>query len=288
MVKSYLFALCFVLGVVSYTACAQKGEIYLLVRADDIGFSRSANLACIDSYTKGIARSVEVMVPGPWFEEAVALLREHPDYDVGVHLVLTSEWTGLKWRPLTHAPSLTDEDGYFHPFIWPNKVEGATFFRESAWKLEEVEAEMRAQIELALKKIPQISHMSYHMGMNQADPDINDMLKKLAAEYKIDIDPARYNVQRARGWEGSQTSPYDKEERFIKMLEELKPGIHMLVEHPGYDDAEMRGVGHVGYENVAEDRKGVTHVMTSEKVKEVIKKRGIKLISYKDLPSIKN
>lgn len=287
MSKPILYILCLLLLTMIQTACAQKDDIYLLVRADDIGFSRTANLACIDSYTKGIARSVEVMVPCAWFEEAVLMLREHPEYDVGVHLVLTSEWTGMKWRPLTNAPGITDDDGYFHPFIWPNKVEGATFFRESAWKLEEVEAEMRAQIELALKKIPQISHLSYHMGMNNADPAINEMVKKLAVEYKIDIDPAAYNVQRARGWEGSQTTQQEKEESFIKMLEALQPGIHMFVEHPGYDTEEMRGVGHVGYENVAEDREGVTYVLTSEKVKEVISKRGIKLIAYKDLPSIK-
>jgi chitin disaccharide deacetylase len=287
MSKPFLYILWLLLGTLVQSACAQKGEIYLLVRADDIGFSRSANLACIDSYTKGIARSVEVMVPCAWFEDAVLMLQEHPDYDVGAHLVLTSEWTGMKWRPLTHAPSITDEDGYFHPFIWPNKVDGATFFRESSWKIEEVEAEMRAQIELALKKIPQISHLTYHMGMNQADPAINELVKKLAVEYSIDIDPDKYNVQRARGWEGSKTTPQEKEESFIKMLEALQPGIHMFVEHPGYDNEEMRGIGHIGYENVAGDREGVTYVLTSTKVKEVISRKGIKLIAYKDLPSIK-
>jgi hypothetical protein len=34
---------------------------------------------------------------------------------------------------------------------------------------------------------------------------------------------------------------------------------------------------------VAEDREWVTRVFTSEKVKQTIQKKGIKLISYKDL-----
>jgi hypothetical protein len=40
-------------------------------------------------------RTVEVMVPCPWFPEAAALLRENPGLDVGVHITLTSEWEGI-------------------------------------------------------------------------------------------------------------------------------------------------------------------------------------------------
>ncbi|NJO03720.1 MAG: ChbG/HpnK family deacetylase [Bacteroidia bacterium] len=102
-------------------------KIYLLVRADDMGFAHAVNEACIATYTEGIARSVEVIVPGPWFEEAAQMLAGHPGYDVGIHLVLTSEWQNLKWRPLTSATSLKDADGYFHPYIWKNPFPGGYF-----------------------------------------------------------------------------------------------------------------------------------------------------------------
>ncbi len=92
--------------------------IRLLIRGDDIGSSHSSNVACIESYKNGIMRSVELMVPGPWFPEAVRLLSENPGLDVGVHLVITSEWNDIKWRPLTCCPSLVDKDGYFYPMIW--------------------------------------------------------------------------------------------------------------------------------------------------------------------------
>jgi len=72
--------------------------IKLIVRADDIGSSHAANLACIQSYREGIARSVEVMVPCPWFNEAAGMLRANPGYDVGVHLTLTSEWANYPGR----------------------------------------------------------------------------------------------------------------------------------------------------------------------------------------------
>src|SRR5678809_572400 len=69
-----------------------KGEIRLLVRADDMGVALGVNEACIKSVKDGIARSVEVIVPGPWFLDAVRRLQENPDIDVGIHLCLTSEW----------------------------------------------------------------------------------------------------------------------------------------------------------------------------------------------------
>ena len=77
--------------------CAQQ-DIKLLVRGDDIGSSHNANLACIESYKNGIVRSVEIMVPCSWFEEAVIMLNENPGLDVGIHLTLTSEWDNYKWR----------------------------------------------------------------------------------------------------------------------------------------------------------------------------------------------
>ena len=50
----------------------------------------------------------------------IKMLKENPGLDVGLHLVITSEWENVKWRPLTHCPSLTDENGYFYPMMSPN------------------------------------------------------------------------------------------------------------------------------------------------------------------------
>ena len=54
------------------------------------------------------------------------------------------------------------------------------------------------------------------------------------------------------------------------------------MEHPAFDTPEMRSVSHIGYENVAVDRQGVTDLFMSEKVKVRIKELGIELISYAD------
>jgi hypothetical protein len=57
----------------------------------------------------------------------------------------------------------------------------------------------------------------------------------------------------------------------------------LFVDHPGLDSPELRAIHHVGYEDVAVDRQGVTDLWTNEKVKAAIRKSGVQLISYNDL-----
>ena len=262
---------------------AQDNSIYLIVRGDDIGSCHAANVACIRSYKEGIMTSVELMVPCPWFPEAVKMLNENPGLDVGVHVALTSEWDNIKWRPLTRVPSLTDADGYFYPTIWRRKgAPAGTALREANWKIEDVEKEMRAQIEMAKRKVAHVTHMTCHMGCSGWDPKVKALWTKLEKEYNLAILPSDRKIQRFGGYRGAKSAKH-RIETFIKNLEGLKPGTYLFVEHPGQATAEMRAISHVGYENVAEDREAVTAVFTSEKVKKAIDRLGIKLISYADL-----
>ncbi len=157
----------------------------LIVRADDMGSSQAANAASMRSFTNGIITSIEVMAIGPWFPEAVRLLNENPGIDVGLHLVLTSEWDNIKWRPLTPCPGLTDQNGYFFPKIFPDKNYPGQSVMENKWTPEEVEKEFRAQIELALRNIPRISHISGHMGSTAFDPRVAEISARLAKEYHL-------------------------------------------------------------------------------------------------------
>lgn len=256
--------------------------IRLIVRADDMGSAHAANLACIQAYKEGIVRSVELMVPGPWFPEAVKLLNENPGLDVGVHLVLTSEWANMKWRPLTYAPGMVDADGYFFPMDTPNpNFPPNTTFKFSQWKLAEVEKELRAQIETARRHLPRISHLSSHMGATRTDPSLIALEEKLAKEYNLELDARALGLKSMQGWTHAK-SPAERIQQFINGLEALQPGTYVFVEHPGYDVPELQALGHVGYEDVAADRDAVTRVFTSKEVRATIEKRGIQLLSLKD------
>ena len=277
----FLLVLSFVVIAANTQLTAQP--IRLIVRGDDMGFSHAGNEGLIRSYKEGIERSIEVLVPSPWFSEAIQLLQENPGVDVGIHLTLTSEWDNVKWRPITDCASLKDSDGYFYPMIWANKNYPGKNLLAHSWKLPDIEKEWRAQIESALKEIPRISHISAHMGCTNMSDSVNALARKLAKEYHIDIEPKNFNMINI-SYDGEHTTSAEKIKSFIKMLDALKRGnTYLFVDHPAVNSPEMLAIHHIGYENVAQDRQGVVDVFTSDKVKKVIQQKQIQLISYKDL-----
>ncbi len=263
---------------------AQPPKTRLIIRVDDMGCSHATNTGIRESYRDGIATSVEVMVPTPWFPEAVRMLKEMPGLDAGVHLVLTSEWTNVKWRPLTQAPSLVDSRGYFYPMIWPNKdFPAGSALLEHKWDIREVEQELRAQIELAKREIPQLTHLSSHMGCLSINDETRALFQKLGKEYGLDIFLEDYQVKYLPG-PGDNTLPAEKRvEKFIENLRNLTPGNYLFVEHPAHDLPEQQAIGHPGYEHVASDRAAVLAMLTDPRVKAAIRELGIELVSYAGL-----
>lgn len=128
---------------------------YLIVNADDYGMCHAANEAVAELFEGGWLKSSTIMMPCPTAQEAVKFSIDHPEYAIGVHLTLTSEWGEYRWKPLTDGKSLVDEDG----FMWheSDQVEkNATY--------EDIETEVRAQIDLAHSMGMKPSHIDNHMG----------------------------------------------------------------------------------------------------------------------------
>lgn len=262
---------------------AQQKSIRLIVRGDDMGFSHAGNLGLIESYKKGIEKSIEVLVPSPWFPEAVQMLKENSGVDVGIHLALTSEWDNIKWRPLTDCKSLVDSNGYFYPMIWENKNYPNGNILAHAWKIDEIEKEWRAQIETAMRNIPNITHISGHMGCTNMDSTVAALANRLAKEYHIANEVGDNKVSYV-SYNGEHTTSAEKIKSFIAMLDTLKAGnTYLFLDHPAINSTEMQAIHHIGYENVAEDRQGVVDLFTSEEVKKAIKQKNIQVISYKDV-----
>ena len=271
-----------------FLAAAALDAQNIVIRIDDMGSSHSANLACIDCYRNGIAKTVEVMPNAAWFPEAVKLLRENPGLDVGVHLTLTSEWDNVKWRPLTDCKSILDDYGYFMPRIRVNKKFPGKSVLECNVVLEEIEAEFRAQIEMCLKYIPQTSHISGHMGSNNFSPKVAALVRRLADEYglpSIDNNDSEATLNfKFTGYNGPHGTYKEKLKSLSENLTHLDKGCNYLfLDHPAYDDPEMAGVYHPGYENVASDRQGVRDMLCSKKLKKILDKNGINVISVADL-----
>ena len=265
------------------------GAQTLIVRGDDIGGSHGSNMGVIKAYQEGIERTTEIMTVAPWFKEAVKLLEQNPGLDVGVHIVLTSEWDNYKWRPLTHCPSLCDEDGYFLRGTFPSKDYPGQSLMENKDRLDmgEIEAEMRAQIEMAKKYVPNLTHLTSHMAWCIVDEKIDDLARRLCDEYGL------FYMDAAKSFMGQGGLPTkslsfgmglpvgERVDKFIEALSKMEKGsYYVTIDHPAVTSPEMEATFHIGYENVAEDRQGVVDLWTSPKVLDYIKQRGIELISF--------
>lgn len=265
-------------------ANAQKQPTKLIIRGDDMGFSHAANDALIKSYKEGIETSIEILVSSPWFLEGVKLLEQTPSVDVGVHLCLTSEWDNLKWRPLTDCASLKDANGYFYPKVYPDKNYAGQSIMENRYSIYDIEKEFRAQIEAAKKKIPRISHISGHMNCTGFTEEVKALTQRLAKEYNLLTDYTLADAGvKSLSYSGEHRTALEKYDSFKKAISQLDSGkTYLFVDHPGYDNEELRAVHHIGYKDVAADRQGVTDLYTNETIKLLLQENGVELISYAD------
>ncbi len=147
---------------------------YLIVNADDFGMCNAANEAVFELFKIGTLRSSTIMMPCPAAKDAVDFSVEHPEYAIGIHTTLTSEWKTYRWKPLTDSPSLLDEEG----FMWHE-----TEMVEKNASYEDIEREVRAQIDLAHSMGMKPSHIDNHMGTLYGNRTGRFGLLKLA--YKI-------------------------------------------------------------------------------------------------------
>ena len=267
-------------------------HIRLLIQGDDMGAAHGMNTATIRAYKEGILRSTNVIVAGPWFPEAVELLAQNPGLDVGVHLCLTSEWERMKWRPLSVAPSLVDADGYFFQMVWPEKgFPPHTSLKEADPASEDVERELRRQIEVARRHIPRISYLSSHMGFPALKPEWRGLLRRISDDTGVPLMESEKGLNYLfTVWNSGAGPKFDSgAARAVKLaarLERLQPGAYIMVDHCGTEDPEMQALSHLGYGNMAADRAAVVEAWTSPKVLEVVQRRNIQLIGHADLPRL--
>ncbi len=269
---------------------AQSDEIRLIVRGDDFGYSHASNEALAPAFDRGIMTSASVLVPGPWFGETASMLREHPEWSVGVHLTITSEWNTLRWPPVSPAgavPSLIAPDGLMwgfgyrspKPADWP--ADGAPW-AVHAPDPAEVEREFRAQIERALALGVRLDYVDCHMGMACRE-DLLPITTKLAKEYCLGVSSIGMFGERRLSAKGATNTPAAFIRALVDELESLEPGLYLYVDHPAADTPELRAVDTNSGPRWAELRSSVLAAWTSPRVRAVIEQRGIKLVSMRDL-----
>jgi predicted glycoside hydrolase/deacetylase ChbG (UPF0249 family) len=267
----------------------------LIIHADDLAVAHSADEASFTALESGAVTSASVMVPCPWLLEVSEWLKAHPDADLGLHLTLTSEWKDYRWGPVAprdQVASLVNPDGYFWPEVLP-VVKHAT--------PEDVEREIRAQIERAIAVGIHPTHLDMHMGTLAAREDYYAVFIKVAHEYHLPFLALRVPGSRAK-WL-SMLTPNDPvldsltvfnpsvkaetwTESYVHALGTLKPGFNEMIVHLARDDSEFEAItaGHPDYGAAwrARDFKAVT----SPEFRKALDDNHIILVHWKDLKKV--
>ncbi|MFT5012988.1 MAG: putative glycoside hydrolase/deacetylase ChbG (UPF0249 family) [Dinoroseobacter sp.] len=272
----------------------------LITHIDDIGFSHAANegsFACLDV---GAASCGSIMTAAPWFMEAADRVRDNPAYDVGVHLTFTCEYPYYRWPAVSTrdpASGLLDAEGY----LWKTREDAVRHVQVDA-----AEAEMRAQIELALETGIEITHIDTHMG-SVVHPKFLSIYLSLATEYGV---PAFLpNITRDRLRELDRVDQHDdylavleqidsnavptldeiiidtllpiedKAEFYRNHIRSIQPGLTHLLFHPAKMGEELTAID----KKASASRHADYLAYTDPTLKQFILDQGIHLIGYREL-----
>ncbi|MBN1180234.1 MAG: ChbG/HpnK family deacetylase [Anaerolineae bacterium] len=125
----------------------------LIVNADDFAHPTGTIEAISDLFELGVVTSTSVMVNQPDWPRAAEVLRAHPEWDAGIHLVMNDRRPVL---PPPQVPSLIDAKGVF----WNG---AALLLRYPLISRSQLRAEWQAQIETFVTEIGRTpSHVDLH------------------------------------------------------------------------------------------------------------------------------
>lgn len=256
----------------------------LIVTADDFGLTDGVNRAVVFAHQHGVVTSASLMVNASAFDSAVELARHNPGLDIGLHLNLTNKPFGLALR--AHRLPL--------------------------------EREIRSQIEKVLSTGLQITHLDGHKHVHII-PAVLKIVRTVAPEYGIRAIRTmnaktprllpllrRYPNARAAilrqymfaegarlAWKrclpnamagpdrfyGVAETGFLDLETFGSIIQDLAPGAHEVMCHPGYLDDDL----HKTPTRLLEQRERELKILTSQDIRDLIRKSGIELISYRNL-----
>lgn len=266
----------------------------LMIHADDLALAQSVDRASLAALEKRAVTAGSIMVPCPWYTEIAGYMQKNPQADLGVHLTLTSEWKSYRWGPLAsrnEVAGLLDPHGY----LWA----GAADVAQKA-KTEEIERELRAQIDRMIRAGLKPSHLDSHMG-TAFSPAAFAMYIKLAREYNLpfflprvrnlpepmagllrDTDVLVDNMVMAT----DKVSPDQWKEFYIGAVRSLKPGLTEFIVHLAFDDAEMQAIAMDHPDYGSSWRQRDYDVVTSPEFHKAIKDNGVILVGWRDLQKI--
>jgi len=238
-----------------------------------------------------VVNSGSIMMPTPWVTEVAAYAKAHPNADLGLHLTLNSEWNTYRWgglAPRDQTSSLHDPDGTFprEPDVMAKRA-----------KLDEVEKELRAQIDRAYAIGIKPTHVDSHMAALYGTPDLFRTYAKVARSYKLPFlhfiggaDPEIVKtlqpsdiVADAVIMRLQKGSIEEWRKFYLDAIRDMKPGLTVILVHLGYDDAELRAVT-TGWDSWGADwRQRDYDVLTSAEFRQALKDNKVVMVTWRDV-----
>lgn len=284
----------------------EKGAKLLIIHADDGGFLQSANRATQRLLENGSITSASYMMPTPWIYQAAEYYRHREDRDIGVHIVLNSEWPDYRWgpaAPTNRVTSLIDEFGN----LWASHE----LFKDHA-KAEEAIEEMRAQIQKAFKLGFNPSHLDTHMGTVYIKPEVLKAYAQLAREFRLVPMLPRWSEGLEAYWKSKTyydaialkrvlldfenlgevmldrivpdvggSSLEARTENYYKMVKSLSSGLTQVIVHLSDQTAEFDTI--IGLQPQERRRYWDVEILQSERFKKVLTENGIILVSWREI-----
>ncbi len=270
---------CFTLVGADVSPTPGSEPISILIRCDDWGMCHSVNMAAQRVLDQGFPVSASVMFACPWYQEAVSILKNYNNVSVGIHLTLNAEWKNYRWGPVagvSRVPSLVDSLGFFFP-------SRALLFGNNP-SLDDIETELRAQIERAVHSGVKIDYLDYHMGAAVQTPETRAIVEKLAAEYHLGISRYFDEVDVDGVYQAAIERKLDT---LLAVTRTLQPGgTKLLVFHIGLDNPELAALQDMnvfGPKEMSKHRQAELDALLSPDFQSLIHSPRFKLTNYRQL-----
>jgi predicted glycoside hydrolase/deacetylase ChbG (UPF0249 family) len=272
-----------------------RGTRLLILHFDDLGVTRSANAAVRAARDSGLVVSGSVIVPGRFFQEVAAFARAHPDFDLGIHLALTSEFPGYRWGPVSPKDSV------------PSLLAGDSLFRRewldtSAIRWQDVERELVAQIGAARASGVRPTHLDVHeFVLFSRGPILLEVLQRVARAAGLPLLGAREWVSGRRPMRklpsgelelsrvvsiAADVSPADWNSFYTTQIRALPPGVSELILHPVTDSIDAKSLTAERVNWGAAWRARDWAFVASPAFRRVLREENIHLITWRQVDSL--
>lgn len=241
-----------------------------IINADDFGFSKAVNYGILEAINSGVITSTSLMTNMPGFHHAIELMKEHPEMNVGIHLVTTAGYSISK-----DLPTLTDENNHFYHDT--DLVANCN--------IEELRQEYQAQMDTFLATGLTPDHIDFHVCISPVQFQVQ---MELAKKYHLPVrchSPIECEICEKEGIRYSKNYQSDFYDENVSLetlknilLSNLDKDSIEIMSHPAFIDQTLLDNTSYSKQRVKE-----FEILTSQEIKDIIKEHNIELISFKDL-----